>query len=109
MTTFLYVGRRIFLLPCARWWPENISSGSEQADLAKDPSPTDAGDRKRKERREGEKSKWLMQQEKIGSCSAHSSVLLRLAEPPPVAKKKGPVVPGKAVEGQRAQGDATWN
>jgi hypothetical protein len=41
MATFLYVGRRIFLLPLRRWWwPENISSGSEQADLAKDPSPT---------------------------------------------------------------------
>jgi hypothetical protein len=37
------------------WWPENISSGGEQADadLAKDASLTEAGDGKVKAEREG--------------------------------------------------------
>ena len=33
------------------WWPRNISGGSEQADLAKDLSPPEAGDGKRKQER----------------------------------------------------------
>ena len=50
-------GRYILVALRRWWWPENISSGSEQADLAKDPSLTEAGDVKVKqsERREGRK------------------------------------------------------
>jgi len=33
------------------WWPRNISGGSEQADLAKDLSPPEVGDGKRKQER----------------------------------------------------------
>lgn len=48
-------GAQYILVALRRWWSggglENISGGSEQADLAKDPSPTESGEWRWKEKR----------------------------------------------------------